>query len=66
VIIKVRENVYKIKMKEINTKVRKNKRGNLYKMKRNLQSKIAYQTESLNPKELSGWLKSPTTAPKTC
>ena len=52
--IKVRENLYNIKMKEINTKVRKNKRGNLYKMKRNLQSKIAYQTESLNPKELSG------------
>jgi len=29
--IKVRENLYNIKMKEINTKVRKNKRGNLYK-----------------------------------
>ena len=59
--VKVRENLYK--MKEISTKVRKNKRWNLYKMKRNLQSKIAYQTESLNPKELSGWLKSLATAP---
>ena len=41
-------------MKEISTKVRKNKGGNLYKIKRNLQRKIAYQTESLNLKELSG------------
>jgi len=52
--IKVSENLYKIKMKEISTKVRKNKRGNLYKINRNLQRKIAYQTKSLNPKELSG------------
>ena len=41
-------------MKEINSKVRKNKIGNLYKIKINLQRKIAYQTESLNPKKLSG------------
>ena len=39
-------------MKEISTKVRKKKRGNLYKIKRNLHTNIAYQTESLNPKEL--------------
>ena len=52
--IKVRENLYKIKLKEISTEVRKNKRGNLYKMKRNLQRKLAYQTKSLNMKELGG------------
>jgi len=52
--IKVRENLYKIKMKEKSTKVRKNKRENLYKIKRHLQRKIPYQIESLHPKELSG------------
>jgi len=41
-------------MKEISTKARKKKRGNLYKIKRILERKITYQTESLNPKELSG------------
>jgi len=41
-------------MKEISTKVRKKKRGNLYKIKINLQWKIAYETESLNLTELSG------------
>ena len=41
-------------MKAISKKVRKNKRGNLYKIKRNLQRKLAYQTKILNPKELSG------------
>ena len=41
-------------MKEISTKVRKKKRGNLYKINRKIQRKIAYQTESLNLKELSG------------
>jgi len=50
-----RENLYKIKMKEINIEVRKNKIENLYKIKRNnCKRKIAYQTKSLNPKELSG------------
>ena len=42
-------------MKEINIEVRKNKIENLYKIKRNnCKRKIAYQTKSLNPKELSG------------
>ena len=41
-------------MKAISKKVRKNKIGNLYKIKRNLQRKLTNQTESLNPKELSG------------
>ena len=64
--IKVRENLYKIKLKEISTEVRKNKRGNLYKMKRNLQRKLAYQTKSLNMKELGGWLRSLATTLETC
>ena len=27
---------------------------------------IAYLTKNLNPKELTGWLKSPTMAPESC
>ena len=45
-----RENLYKIKINEIITKV----------------WEVAYLTENLNPKELSGRLKSPTTVPETC
>ena len=50
--IKVRENLNKIKMKEISTKVKK--KGIYTKSKRNLQRKLAYQTKSLNMKELGG------------
>jgi len=42
-------------MKSIGTKVRKNRRKEIYtKFKRNLQRNLTYQTESLNTKELSG------------